>query len=168
VAAVNDVLGYAGRRVIVAGAASDVGLATIKILVDNGAEVHAIDVTRPDQPGLASFTETDLHDTAQVDAAVRKIGSVVNALFNCVESSEYVTERVVPLMIEGAAIASVRPPGSAEPFAPEFVGELADNGIRINGVTTPSGHTPEDHAWLLVFLNSHRLAHVTGAVLCPA
>jgi NAD(P)-dependent dehydrogenase (short-subunit alcohol dehydrogenase family) len=120
---VNDALLYAGRRVIVTGAASGIGAATIEILVDLGAEVHAIDFTKPDVTGLASFTPVDLRDPAQIDDAVAKIGSVVNALFNCAGlprtfppldvmlvnfgGLRQLTEAVIPLMIEGSSIAGV-------------------------------------------------------------
>jgi NAD(P)-dependent dehydrogenase (short-subunit alcohol dehydrogenase family) len=109
--------------VIVTGAASGTGAATTKLLVELGAEVHALDLRRPEQPGLASFTEVDLRDPAQIDGAVDRIGSVVNALFNCAGLANasadldivlvnfcgvrHVIERVVPLMVEGAAVASV-------------------------------------------------------------
>ena len=58
----QDVLGYAGKRVIVSGAASGMGAATAELLVELGAEVHAIDIKKPDVSGLASFTETDLRE----------------------------------------------------------------------------------------------------------
>ncbi|MDQ1520472.1 MAG: hypothetical protein QOI55_1545 [Actinomycetota bacterium] len=119
----DDVLGYAGRRVIVTGAASGMGAATTKLLVDLGAEVHAIDIRRPEQPGLASFTETDLREPGQIDVAIDKIGEVVNALFNCAGlpntfpdldvmlvnfcGLRHLTERVAARMIEGSAIASI-------------------------------------------------------------
>ena len=49
----NDVLQYEGKRVIVTGAASGMGAATAQILVDLGAEVHAIDIKKPeDAPDL--------------------------------------------------------------------------------------------------------------------
>ena len=60
--AMQDVLGYAGKRVIVSGAASGMGAATAELLVELGAEVHAIDIKKPDVSGLASFTETDLRE----------------------------------------------------------------------------------------------------------
>jgi NAD(P)-dependent dehydrogenase (short-subunit alcohol dehydrogenase family) len=80
---VADVLRYEGKRVIVTGAASGMGAATAQILVELGAEVHAVDIKKPDVSGLASFTECDLREPAQIDGAVKKIGKIVNALFNC-------------------------------------------------------------------------------------
>lgn len=119
----TDVLQYSGKRVIVTGAASGMGAATTAILVDLGAEVHAIDVKRPDATGLASFTECDLRDPAQIDAAVDRIGAVINALFNCAGlpntfpnldvmlvnfcGLRHLTEKVIPLLTEGAAVASI-------------------------------------------------------------
>jgi NAD(P)-dependent dehydrogenase (short-subunit alcohol dehydrogenase family) len=119
----DDTLRYAGKRVIVTGAASGMGAATAEILVTLGAEVHAIDIKKPDVSGLASYTECDLRDPAQIDAAVDRIGSIVNGLFNCAGlpntfpeldvmlvnfcGLRHITEAVVPRMIEGSAIASI-------------------------------------------------------------
>jgi NAD(P)-dependent dehydrogenase (short-subunit alcohol dehydrogenase family) len=119
----DDTLRYAGKRVIVSGAASGMGAATAEILVELGAEVHAIDIKKPDVTALASYTECDLREPAQIDAAVDRIGSVVNALFNCAGlpntfpdldvmlvnfcGLRHLTEAVIPRMIEGSAIASI-------------------------------------------------------------
>jgi NAD(P)-dependent dehydrogenase (short-subunit alcohol dehydrogenase family) len=118
-----DVLRYAGKRVIVTGAASGMGAAAARILVDLGAEVHALDVKKPDLTGLASFTECDLREPDQITEAVKKIGKIVNALFNCAGlpntftnlevmlvnfcGLRQLTESVIPHMVSGAAIASV-------------------------------------------------------------
>jgi NAD(P)-dependent dehydrogenase (short-subunit alcohol dehydrogenase family) len=120
---VADVLQYAGRRVIVTGAASGMGAATAQILVDLGAEVHAIDIKKPDLAGLASFTECDLREPAQIDDAIKKIGKIVNGLFNCAGlpntfapldvmlvnfcGLRQLTEAVLPNMVEGSAIACI-------------------------------------------------------------
>ena len=119
----TDVLRYEGKRVIVTGAASGMGAATAQILVDLGAEVHAIDIKKPDLAGLASFTECDLREPAQIDDAVKKIGKIVNGLFNCAGlpntfpnldvmlvnfcGLRQLTEAVIPNMIEGSAIACI-------------------------------------------------------------
>ena len=118
-----DALLYEGKRVIVTGAASGMGEATAQILVDLGAEVHAIDIKKPDLTGLASYTECDLRDPAQIDGTVKKIGKVVNALFNCAGlpntfpeldvmlvnfcGLRHLTEAVIPNMLEGSAIACI-------------------------------------------------------------
>ena len=119
----DDVLGYSGRRCIVTGAASGMGEAAARILIELGAEVHAVDIRKPDLVGLASYSETDLKDPAAIERTVKRIGSVVNNLFNCAGlpnnfppldvmlvnfcGLRELTERVVPLMIDGAAIASI-------------------------------------------------------------
>jgi NAD(P)-dependent dehydrogenase (short-subunit alcohol dehydrogenase family) len=119
----KDVLRYEGKRVIVTGAASGMGAATAQILVDLGAEVHAIDIKKPDLTGLASYTECDLREPAQIDEAIAKIGKIVNALFNCAGlpntfpdldvmlvnfcGLRAVTEAVIPHMPDGSAIASI-------------------------------------------------------------
>ena len=40
----RDALGYAGRKVVVTGAASGMGEAAARLLVELGAEVHALDL----------------------------------------------------------------------------------------------------------------------------
>jgi len=118
-----DVLRYEGKRVIVTGAASGMGAATAQILVDLGAEVHAVDIKKPEVTGLASYSECDLREPEQIDATIAKIGKIVNALFNCAGlpntfapldvmlvnfcGLRQLTEQVIPHMIEGSAIASI-------------------------------------------------------------
>jgi len=119
----RDVLRYEGKRVIVTGAASGMGEATAQILVDLGVEVHAIDIKKPEVSGLASFSQCDLREPAQIEDTIGKIGAIVNALFNCAGlpntfpnldvmlvnfcGLRALTEATVPLMIEGSAIASI-------------------------------------------------------------
>jgi NAD(P)-dependent dehydrogenase (short-subunit alcohol dehydrogenase family) len=120
---VADVLRYEGKRVIVTGAASGMGAATAQVLVDLGAEVHAIDIKKPEVAGLASFTECDVREPAQIEDAIGKIGSIVNALFNCAGlpntfppldvmlvnfcGLRHLTEAAIPNMLEGSAIACI-------------------------------------------------------------
>jgi NAD(P)-dependent dehydrogenase (short-subunit alcohol dehydrogenase family) len=126
---VDDTLRYAGLRVIVTGAAGGVGAAATALLVELGAEVHAIDVRRPAARGLASITETDLRDGEQIDSVADRIGGVVNALFHCARPDahasdvdvvlvhfgalRHLTEHVVPNMIPGSAIAGMAPRATA-------------------------------------------------------
>ena len=117
-----DLLSYAGKRVIVSGCFSGMGEATARTLVSIGAEVHGIDYKQTALK-LASFTNVDLRDPASIDAAVAKIGGQVDALFNCAGlpqtfpplevmkvnflGTRYLTEKVLPLMKPGSAIASI-------------------------------------------------------------
>jgi len=117
-----EFLGYRNKRVVVSGCYSGMGEATARMLLEQGAEVHGLDY-KPTSLKLASFTQVDLRDPAAIDAAVDGIGGKVDALFNCAGlpqtapaldvmkvnycGTRRVTERVLGLMGEGGAIASI-------------------------------------------------------------
>ena len=77
-----DILGYAGKRVVVMGCFSGTGEACAQALVELGAEVHGADIRPSPVEGLASFTTVDLKDPASIAAGVAAIGGEVDALFN--------------------------------------------------------------------------------------
>ena len=123
----SDVLGYAGKRVIVSGCFSGMGEATARLLIDLGAEVHGFDYKDVDLP-LASFNKVDLRDAASIEAGVAAVGGKVDALFNCAGlpngafdpmdvmkvnfiGTRHVTEQVVPLMGDKGAIISIASTG---------------------------------------------------------
>ena len=121
-----DFLGYKNKRVIVTGCFSGMGEATAKLLLDHGAEVHGLDYKDSTLP-LASFNNVDLRDPASIEAGVEAIGGKVDALFNCAGlpqtfppldvmkvnfiGTRYITEKVLELMGEGGAIASIASTG---------------------------------------------------------
>jgi NAD(P)-dependent dehydrogenase (short-subunit alcohol dehydrogenase family) len=124
----TELFGYRNKRVIVSGCFSGIGRATAKLLLDLGAEVHGLDLKKNDLE-LHSFTALDLRDRGSIDAAAKKIGGRVDALFNCAGippgpppmdvmkvnfiGTRHLTEQVLPLMKAGGAIANVASNGGA-------------------------------------------------------
>ncbi len=123
----NDVLGYAGKRVLVSGCFSGMGEATAKLLLELGAEVHGLDF-KPSTLPLASFTTVDLRDPASIEAGVAGLGGgKIDALFNCAGlpnsfpamdvmkvnfiGLRHLTQAVLPLMSGGGAIANIASTG---------------------------------------------------------
>ena len=106
-------MNYAGKRVIVAGGPAEL----IMRLVELGAEAHVVGTKRPSVSGIASFTECDLSDDAQIDTAIKKIGKIVNVLFDCVGSLHLIAA-VLPNMIDGSGVVTV---GEFEVEPPEAI-----------------------------------------------
>jgi NAD(P)-dependent dehydrogenase (short-subunit alcohol dehydrogenase family) len=121
---VRDILGYQGLTVVVSGAASGMGAATARTLVDLGAEVHALDVAPVTAPVKQSVA-CDLKDPASIDAAAAKLPERIDRLFHCagvpgpprfsnLETTlvnfvglRHLTERLLPRIPEGGAVASI-------------------------------------------------------------
>jgi NAD(P)-dependent dehydrogenase (short-subunit alcohol dehydrogenase family) len=113
---------YDGQRAVITGASSGMGAATAALLVEAGAEVHALDVREVSIPGVKSY-EVDVGDPAAVGAALTSIGAPVHKLFNVAGVPQThpaervfqvnflglrdVTEQVLALMPDGGAVVSV-------------------------------------------------------------
>ncbi|MEO9224281.1 MAG: coniferyl-alcohol dehydrogenase [Acidimicrobiales bacterium] len=78
----DDVLGYAGKRVVVTGAASGMGEATAKLLGELGAEVIAIDM-KDIAVRVVQSIGLDLRARGSIDEGVAEIEGPIDALFNC-------------------------------------------------------------------------------------
>ena len=118
----GEFVSYQNKRVVISGCYSGMGEATARLLLKLGAQVHGIDY-KPTELKLASFTQVDLREPAAIDAAVKKIGGKVDALFNCAglpqtsppldvmkvnyAGTRRLTEQVLPLMSAGGAIVSI-------------------------------------------------------------
>jgi NAD(P)-dependent dehydrogenase (short-subunit alcohol dehydrogenase family) len=77
----NELVSYAGKRVVITGAASGVGAALVAVVRDAGADwITAIDV-RPGGPVDQSIA-ADLSDPRAVDRAIGEIIGPVDVLFN--------------------------------------------------------------------------------------
>jgi NAD(P)-dependent dehydrogenase (short-subunit alcohol dehydrogenase family) len=114
---------YDGKRVVVTGAASGMGAATVAMLDAAGAEVHALDIAPVDAPVAATY-ETDCGDPSSIEATLGKVGAPIHCLFNVAGVPQthapdrvftvnflglrHITECVLDgLMSEGGAIANV-------------------------------------------------------------
>jgi NAD(P)-dependent dehydrogenase (short-subunit alcohol dehydrogenase family) len=119
---VDDVLGYDGKHALVTGAASGMGEATARLLVELGARVTALDVKTVEVEGVESRA-VDLRDTASIDDAIDGIGPV-DALFSVAGlpgppfsdmdtlkvnflGARHLVEALLPSMPEGSAVACV-------------------------------------------------------------
>jgi NAD(P)-dependent dehydrogenase (short-subunit alcohol dehydrogenase family) len=120
---VKDILQYEGKRVVVSGAASGMGEATARTLVELGAEVIALDVKPVDLP-VKQVIEMNLMEAASIEAAAAAIGGSVDALFNCAGvpgppfsnldtmkvnfiGLRHFSEALLPRILDGGAIASI-------------------------------------------------------------
>lgn len=119
----SDLLGYQGRNVVITGAASGMGQAAAQLLVDIGAQVHALDIA-PVSVSVAQSIETDMKNPASIDKALAQLPDEIYALFNCAGvpsppfSAEdtllinfcgmrYLTEALLPQINDGGAIVSI-------------------------------------------------------------
>jgi NAD(P)-dependent dehydrogenase (short-subunit alcohol dehydrogenase family) len=113
---------YAGQRVVVSGAASGIGAATVELLAKLGAEIHAFDVQRVDGP-VATARHVDIGDPGSIDSAIAAVGAPIHKLFNIAGvphthapidvmrvnflGLRHLTERSIELMPKGGAVAHV-------------------------------------------------------------
>ena len=119
----NDLLGYQGKNVVVTGAASGMGEAAAKLLVDLGANVYALDIAEVTVP-VAGSLHVDMKEAATIDAALQQLPADIHSLFNCAgvpsppfsmpdtilinfSGLRYLTESLLPRMGDGAGIASI-------------------------------------------------------------
>lgn len=116
-------LGFAGKRVVVTGAASGMGAATTRALLEVGAEVTALDVNPTEAP-VARSVQVDLRDRASIEDAVSKIGGPVHSVFSVAGlpgapfsdldtvavnfiGARHLIESLLPEMVPGSSIVCV-------------------------------------------------------------
>jgi NAD(P)-dependent dehydrogenase (short-subunit alcohol dehydrogenase family) len=118
---VKNPFSYQGKRVVITGAYSGVGAATVELLSSLGAsEIIALDIKQPQGP-ITRYIETNLGDPAAIDAAAVSIDGPVDALFNNAGIAatnpalevmkvnylgvRHLSEALLPKIAEGGAIA---------------------------------------------------------------
>jgi NAD(P)-dependent dehydrogenase (short-subunit alcohol dehydrogenase family) len=112
----------AGKRVVVTGTASGMGQAAARLLTEDGAEVHAVDL-KPTSVPVAHSYEVDLGDSAAVRELAASIDGPVDALLNCAGVGSLpdpvavarvnfiglrrLTEELLPKMGAGSAVGNI-------------------------------------------------------------
>ncbi|MDG2333943.1 MAG: coniferyl-alcohol dehydrogenase [Myxococcota bacterium] len=119
----TNVLGYDGKAVVITGAASGMGAAAARMLVDLGAEVHALDIGDVTAPVRQSI-KVDMKDKAAIEAAIAKLPNQIDVLFNCAGvphppvpaldtiminfvGLRHLTDQLLPRLSSGGVIASI-------------------------------------------------------------
>ena len=119
----SNTLGYENKNIVITGAASGMGKAAAKKLVDLGANVYALDIAPVEVP-VKAVIKVDMKDVAMLDAAVSELPDEIYALFNCAgvpsppfsapdtiminfAGLRYLTELLLPRIPKGGAIASI-------------------------------------------------------------
>lgn len=123
---------YAGRRVVVTGAATGVGASLLDVLAElDVSHVTVLDVKAPSGPH-AAFVEVDLSDERAVRDAARAIDGPVHALFN------------------NAGVADTQPPRTVisvnylglRTLSEVLLDRIADGGAIVNTASTAGGQWP--------------------------
>lgn len=119
----DDVLGYAGKSVVVTGAASGMGQATAELLVELGATVTALDI-KPTTVPVATALNIDLRDRANIEEVAASIDGPIDGLFSCAGlpgppfsewdtilvnwvGARHLAELLVPKLTNGSAISVI-------------------------------------------------------------
>lgn len=120
---------YAGKRVVVTGAATGVGAALVEVLEELDVEhVTVLDVKPPTGPH-DRYLEIDLSDEAAVDAAVRNITGPVDALFN----NAGVADTSPPRTVIGVNYLALRR------LSEGLLDRIPDGGAIVNTASTAGG-----------------------------
>ena len=77
----KDYFGYKNKICVVTGAASGIGYATAELLIELGAEVYALDITRKEIKKKKKFIEVDLNNKESIDQAMEQVPTHIDSFF---------------------------------------------------------------------------------------
>lgn len=119
----KDLFGYEGKRAVITGAASGMGQATARLLVELGAEVYALDI-KGVTVSVKKYVSTDLSKKESIDAAISQIPGDIDRIFTCsglpgppfsdldinlvnFVGHRHLVERLLPRIVDGGAVAMI-------------------------------------------------------------
>ena len=77
----KDYFGYNNKICVVTGAASGIGKATVDLLLELGAKVYALDITKTPLTGVEKYIEVDLSDKDSIDKAMEQVPTHIDSFF---------------------------------------------------------------------------------------
>ena len=114
----DGLLKFSGKRIVVTGAASGIGLATAALLTSEGAEVIAVDIV-----GGLPLERCDLFRPSDIDALVERLDGPIHGLCNVAGlpgshtgeqvmavnflGLRHLTEALLPRLADGGAVVNV-------------------------------------------------------------
>jgi NAD(P)-dependent dehydrogenase (short-subunit alcohol dehydrogenase family) len=119
-----DILGYEGTHCVVTGAASGMGAACARTLVELGAEVTGLDVQEIKEP-VKEAIKLNLLEESSIDQVVSQLPERIDRLFNCAGvpgaprfsavdtmvvnfvGLRHLTEALLPRIPDGGAVGSI-------------------------------------------------------------
>lgn len=126
----KDYFNYNGKVCVVTGAASGIGLATSRMLVECGAQVYAIDKNAILIPGVTKFIKADLSNKLSIDAAFTIIPEKIDCFFGVAGLSGAITNYFTTFTVN--YIANVY-------ITETYLQKRMDTGAAITYVTSTGG-----------------------------
>lgn len=126
----KDYFNYNGKVCVVTGAASGIGLATARMLVECGAQVYAIDKNAILIPGVTKFIKADLSNKLSIDAAFTIIPEKIDCFFGVAGLSGAITNYFTTFTVN--YIANVY-------ITETYLQKRMDTGAAIAYVTSTGG-----------------------------
>lgn len=119
----KELFGYQGKNVVITGAASGMARSAAELLLELGAEIHAIDLKEVDLP-VKQAIQADMTQKEAIDNAIRQLPDRIDSIFSChgmagwpgreiqvllcnFVSQRYLVETLIPKVVDEGTIAFI-------------------------------------------------------------